>query len=35
MLSSAFPAILLYAQELLPTKLGLISGSFLLVLPLE
>lgn len=28
MLSSAFPAILLYAQELLPTKLGLISGLF-------
>lgn len=27
-LSSAFPAILLYAQELLPTKLGLISGLF-------
>ena len=26
MLSSAFPAILLYAQELLPNKLGLISG---------
>ena len=25
-LSSAFPAILLYAQELLPTKLGMISG---------
>ncbi len=25
---SAFPAILLYAQELLPTKLGLISGLF-------
>lgn len=28
MLSSAFPAILLYAQELLPYKLGLISGLF-------
>ncbi|WP_106831776.1 MFS transporter [Parabacteroides pacaensis] len=28
MLSSAFPAILLYAQELLPHKLGLISGLF-------
>ena len=28
MLSSAFPAILIYAQELLPTKLGLISGLF-------
>ena len=28
MLSSAFPAILLYAQELLPNKLGLISGFF-------
>ena len=28
-LSSAFPAILLYAQELLPYKLGLISGLFL------
>lgn len=28
MLSSAFPAILLYAQELLPDKLGLISGLF-------
>ena len=28
MLSSAFPAILLYAQELLPTKLGLVSGFF-------
>lgn len=28
MLSSAFPAILLYAQELLPTKLGMISGLF-------
>lgn len=27
-LSSAFPAILVYAQELLPTKLGLISGLF-------
>lgn len=27
-LSSAFPAILLYAQELLPTKLGMISGLF-------
>lgn len=27
-LSSAFPAILLYAQELLPYKLGLISGLF-------
>ena len=26
MLSSAFPAILLYAQELLPTKLGMVSG---------
>ena len=26
--SSAFPAILLYAQELLPNKLGLISGLF-------
>lgn len=28
MLSSAFPAILLYAQELLPNKLGLVSGIF-------
>lgn len=28
MLASAFPAILLYAQELLPYKLGLISGLF-------
>ena len=28
MLSSAFPAILLYAQELLPYRLGLISGMF-------
>lgn len=28
MLSSAFPAILLYAQELLPNKLGLVSGMF-------
>ena len=28
MLSSAFPAILLYAQELLPNKRGLISGLF-------
>lgn len=28
MLSSAFPAILLYAQELLPYRLGLISGLF-------
>ncbi|MDR1746454.1 MAG: MFS transporter [Tannerella sp.] len=28
MLSSAFPAILLYAQELLPYKLGLVSGLF-------
>lgn len=28
MLSSAFPAILLYSQELLPTKLGMISGLF-------
>ena len=28
MLSSAFPAILLYAQELLPNKFGLISGLF-------
>ncbi|MCM1163295.1 MAG: MFS transporter [Muribaculaceae bacterium] len=28
MLSSAFPAILLYAQELIPTKLGMISGLF-------
>lgn len=27
-LSSAFPAILIYAQELLPTKLGMISGLF-------
>ncbi|MDR0687528.1 MAG: MFS transporter [Prevotellaceae bacterium] len=27
-LSSAFPAILVYAQELLPTKIGLISGLF-------
>lgn len=38
MLSSAFPAILLYAQELLPNKLGLISGLFLdlhLVLPVS
>jgi Major Facilitator Superfamily. len=32
MLSSAFPAILLYAQELLPNKLGLISGLFLVSL---
>ena len=28
MLSSVFPAILLYAQELLPNKLGLVSGLF-------
>lgn len=28
MLSSAFPAILLYAQEMLPNKLGLVSGLF-------
>jgi len=28
MLSSAFPAILLYAQELLPNKLGMVSGLF-------
>ncbi len=28
MLSSAFPAILLYSQELLPSKLGLVSGLF-------
>ncbi len=28
MLSSAFPAILLYSQELLPDKLGLVSGLF-------
>ena len=28
MLASAFPAILLYAQELLPYKLGLLSGLF-------
>ncbi len=28
MLSSAFPAILIYAQELIPTKLGMISGLF-------
>ena len=28
MLSSAFPAILLYAQELLPNMLGMISGLF-------
>ncbi len=28
MLSSAFPSILLYAQELLPTRLGMISGLF-------
>lgn len=28
MLSSAFPAILLYAQELLPYRLGLVSGLF-------
>jgi FSR family fosmidomycin resistance protein-like MFS transporter len=28
MLSSVFPAILVYAQELLPYKLGLISGLF-------
>lgn len=27
-ISSAFPAILLYAQELLPNKLGLVSGLF-------
>jgi FSR family fosmidomycin resistance protein-like MFS transporter len=27
-LSSAFPAILVYAQELLPGKLGMISGLF-------
>ena len=29
MLASAFPAILLYSQELLPNKLGLVSGVFL------
>ena len=28
MLSSAFPAILLYTQELLPNKLGLVAGLF-------
>lgn len=28
MLSSAFPAILLYSQELLPNKLGMVSGLF-------
>lgn len=28
MLSSAFPAILLYSQELLPNHLGLVSGLF-------
>lgn len=28
MLSSAFPAILLYARELLPNKLGMVSGLF-------
>ncbi|MDE7236650.1 MAG: MFS transporter, partial [Paramuribaculum sp.] len=28
MLSSAFPSILLYAQELLPNKRGLVSGLF-------
>lgn len=28
MLSSAFPAILLYSQELLPNRLGLVSGLF-------
>lgn len=28
MLASAFPAILLYAQELLPTRLGTVSGLF-------
>lgn len=28
MLSSAFPAILVYAQEMLPDKLGLVSGLF-------
>ena len=28
MLSSAFPAILVYAQELLPGSVGLISGLF-------
>ena len=28
MLSSAFPAILVYAQELLPYRLGLVSGLF-------
>ncbi len=28
MLASAFPAILLYSQELLPNKLGLVSGLF-------
>ena len=28
MLASAFPAILLYSQELLPNKLGLVSGVF-------
>jgi FSR family fosmidomycin resistance protein-like MFS transporter len=27
-ISSAFPAILVYAQELLPRKLGMISGLF-------
>ena len=28
MLSSAFPAIVIYAQELLPNRVGLISGLF-------
>jgi FSR family fosmidomycin resistance protein-like MFS transporter len=27
-ISSAFPAILVYAQELLPKKLGMVSGLF-------
>ena len=27
-MSSAFPAILVYAQELLPKKLGMVSGLF-------
>jgi FSR family fosmidomycin resistance protein-like MFS transporter len=28
LLASAFPAILVYAQELLPKKLGMVSGLF-------
>ena len=28
MLSSAFPAIVIYAQELLPNRIGMISGLF-------